>query len=104
MAEYKTDKPDPGEVFQEFVENLSKQPAKVDRDLVGEYFYWMWRSLLFVLALVFLSALWSSKPLVTYLKGISATEWAGLAFLGLIGPLVFVGWSYFWMWLQRLFR
>ena len=103
MSEYKANKPPPNEDLQSIAEHLAEQPEKLDRDFLSEYLYWSWRCLLFVLAMVLLASISSGDPPIQYLDRISGIKWAVLIFTPLlIGPLVFVGWSYLWMWGQDL--
>ena len=103
MSEYKASKQEPSENLESIAEFLSDQPEKVDRDFLKEYFYWSWRCLLFVLFIVFLTSVDFSKPPTQWFDNISATMWAVLILVPLlVGPLIFTGWSYVWMWGQDL--
>jgi hypothetical protein len=101
MDDYRASKEQPSESFQSIAEHLSEQPEPLDRSFLSEYFYWSWRCLLFVLFLVVCISLASGDPPIQYLGRISGRMWAVLILAPLmIGPLVFVGWSYLWMWGQ----
>jgi hypothetical protein len=103
MSEYKASKQEPSENLESVAEFLSEQPEKVDRDFLKEYFYWSWRCLLFVLFMVFLTSMDFNKPPTQWFDNISATMWAVLILVPLlVGPLIFTGWSYVWMWGQDL--
>lgn len=89
--------------LREVAENLSKQPEKLDRDFWKEYFYWSWRCLLFVLFIVVATNFSFREGIVDSFDHISATKWTVLVIAPLLfGPLVFIGWSYLWMWGQDL--
>ena len=60
MTEYKANKPAPSEDLQRIAEHLAEQPEKIDRDFLGEYLYWSWRCLLYVLAMVLLLSISSA--------------------------------------------
>ena len=103
MSNYKANKPKPSEDLESIAEHLAGQPEKLDRGLLGEYAYWSWRCLLWTLGLVLLLSIASGDPPVQYLMKISAPKWAIFILTPLlIGPLVFIGWSYIWMWGQDL--
>jgi len=103
MSEYKASKQEPSENLESVAEFLSEQPEKVDRDFLKEYFYWSRRCLLFVLFMVFLTSMDFNKPPTQWFDNISATMWAVLILVPLlVGPLIFTGWSYVWMWGQDL--
>lgn len=89
--------------FRDVAVHLSKQPEKPDRDFWKEYFYWSWRCLLFVLFIVVATNFSFHEGIVGSFEHISATKWAVLIVAPLLfGPLVFIGWSYIWMWGQDL--
>ena len=91
--------------FREVAEEISRQPEKLDRDLLKEYFYWSWRCVMFVLFIVVVTNLNFREGIVASFEHISATKWAVLIVGPLLfGPLIFIGWSYLWMWVQRRFR
>ncbi len=103
MSEYKASKQEPIENLERAAKFLSEQPEKVDRDFLKEYFYWSWRCLLFVLFMVFLTSMDFNKPPTQWFDNVSATAWAVLILVPLlVGPLIFTGWSYVWMWGQDL--
>ncbi len=103
MTEHKANKPAPSEDLESIAEYLAEQPEKIHRNFLGEYLYWSWRCLLFVLAMVLLSSISSGDPPLQYLDRLSGTTWTVLILTPLaIGPLLFVGWSYIWMWGQDL--
>ena len=103
MSEYKASKQEPGDNLESVAEFLSEQPEKVDRDYLKEYFYWSWRCLLFVLLMVFLTSMDFNKPPTQWFDNISVTMWGVFILVPLlVGPLIFTGWSYVWMWGQDL--
>lgn len=103
MSEYKASKQEPSENLESVAKFLSEQPEKVDRDFLKEYFYWSWRCLLFVLFTVFLTSMDFNKSPTQWFDNISATMWAVFILVPLlVGPLIFMGWSYAWMWGQDL--
>ena len=89
--------------FRDVAEHLSKQPENFDRGFWKEYFYWAWRCLLFVLFIVVATNFNFREGIVGSFEHISATKWAVLIVAPLLlGPAVFIGWSYLWMWGQDL--
>ncbi len=101
MKEYKTNKSAPSEDLESIAEYLSKQPEKLDRSFWQEYFYWSWRCLVFVLTMVALTSVDFNESPLHWFDDISGAMWAVLILTPLlIGPVIFTGWSYVWMWGQ----
>ncbi len=101
MKDYKANKPTPTDDLASIAEHLSKQPEKLDKGFRQEYFYWSWRCLLFVLFIVFATNIDFNQSPIQWFDHISKTMWMVLILTPiLIGPLIFTGWSYVWMWGQ----
>ena len=85
--------------------NTDKLPTeeKRDFDFWKEYFYWAWRSVLFVLFIVIATNLDFRGDQILSFDHVSRIEWAVVLLLGLLSPAIFVGWSLFWAWWQHLF-
>lgn len=91
--------------FREVAEEISKQPEKLDRDILKEYFYWSWRCVFFVLLITVAGNLNFHEGVAASFEHISATKWAvliGGAFV--FGPLIIIAWSYLWAWVHDRFQ
>ncbi len=105
MNDYKASKPEPNRDFDSVAEYLSDQPEKLDKGFWKEYIYWSWRCLTFVLFMVFVTSMDFNESPIRWFDDISVTMWAVLILTPLlVGPLVFTGWSYVWMWGQDFFE
>ncbi len=100
MSDLKTDKPPASEDLRSIAEHLSKQPEQLDFDFRKEYFYWAWRSILFVLFITVATNLDFHRDRILSLDHISNFEWGLLMFIGLLGPAIFAGWSLIRAWAQ----
>ncbi len=85
---------------QSIADRLVSQREELKWGLWKIYLYWAWRFVLFVLFLVLaVNIEIGTEGVGVSLDHISGLEWAIVLGLGLLGPGIFVGWSYIWMWL-----
>jgi hypothetical protein len=99
----KARKDNPESDFKGIANRLSKQSVVRDPDFWKEYFYWSWRCLLFVLFIVVATNLNWNDGIAGSFDHISPKKWASLIIASvLLGPAIFIGWSFLWKWGQDL--
>jgi hypothetical protein len=86
-------KPDKG---RELADRLVYQREVLHWGPVRIYAYWAWRCVLFALFIVAAVNLDFRAEQILSLEHISILEWATVLLVGLLGPAIFVGWSFIW--------
>jgi hypothetical protein len=91
--------PDKGRVL---AGRLAHQREVLHWGPVRIYIYWAWRSILFVLLIAVSVNLDFRAEQILSLDHVSSFEWTATLLIGLLGPAIFVAWSFIWVKGKRL--
>jgi len=94
--EYRKDKPE--STLKEVVDQISKEPESGDLGFWKEYAFWVLRAVPLVTFIVVLLNYEWPDGLSATIEKLGRRDLAVVTVFSLIGPALFVGGSYIWMW------